>query len=159
MKKIREDYIGNVYKNKTTHGLKRGIIDKHLNRFLPPSFSSFCGIWLTNEPVPHNTNLTDNGRALLAGAITCKRCRSILNLSIEHVEEPDYYLILDIDDYPIVARKTLGEIKIVLHDLIDKEGAKYVETDCRIVGIKEVEQFSFKIIPKGYDIVLHKKEG
>ncbi len=158
--KIREDYIGNIYKNKTTHGLKRNI-DKNNNPYHSPSFSSFCGIWLANEPILHNTNLTDNDRALLAGAITCKKCRSILNLSLEQSEEPTYYLIID----------TSGDTKPVLVELVDtiEEAEKVLawklnEEDetpddiCkfRIVGVKEVERYYHKIKSKEYKVKLYK---
>ncbi|KKK86326.1 hypothetical protein LCGC14_2764390 [marine sediment metagenome] len=158
--KIRTDYIGNVYKDKKIHGLKRNT-DKYGN------FQSlaFCGCnynWTDYRPPCPNP--AENDRALLAGAITCKRCRSILNLSLERAEEPDYYLISDTTKgipedmpIPIAVCKSEEEVKDILKREAILHTANHVRIYYKIVGVKEVVKFSSEIISKGYEIKLHKQ--
>jgi hypothetical protein len=153
---IREDYMGNVYNGETIHGLKRW-----LKIVRTASHTTFCGgfyRWAADKPVDR---MSDEYRKLTAEKITCKRCRSILGLENKSSDEPDYYLILDTSNpnkiYPIVACKTQSGLKFDIHNLIDQNDSKYVEDNCRIVGVKEVSNIKIDIIPKGYDIILTKQ--
>lgn len=149
---IREDYIGNAHNGSVVHGLKRGN-----NTTLD---YSFCGVFFPSIGVEL---LSNDERALQSGAVNCKSCRNILNLSFRS-EKPDYYLIIDMadgipEDVPPVVASTKNEeyLKVILGHEIDRVGYEYVKANYRIIGVKEVENVLIDITAKGYDIVLTKQ--
>ena len=158
--KYIEDYIGNVFNGETIHGLKQRP-ESEL-----PAYSTFCGLdhrWSTDDP-PTGSPVSSRELAKIAEKITCKRCRSILGLSYEHSEKPDYFLIIDtsVSSLPsnVTACETLGEIKEYIKKVIQDEDIDLstCNTDrFRVVGVKEVSDIRIDIIPKGYDVILTKQ--
>ncbi len=79
MEKIRKDYVGNVYKGRKVHGLKRDI-NKSGDSTQLPTLSSFC-YYRFGWDAPKESSSNSRELAKIAERITCKRCRSILGLS------------------------------------------------------------------------------
>lgn len=158
--KIREDYVGNVVRGKTIHGLKYNTLNRS-------SIVLFCGSNY-NGCAHHRSaeKLSEVDKKSLAETITCNRCRHILgmsNKSPKKSEKPDYFLIIDTASgipkvlVPVAACRSTKELKDILDHEAGRQGFDHVKTYYQVVGLKKVEDIHFDIIPKGYDVVLTKQ--
>ncbi len=138
--KIRKDYVGNVSKGKTIHGLK-------YNTHKPTCIDLFCGC-NPNGTTHHISaeKIPEINRKAIAETITCKRCRSIIGLSDEASEKPDYYLIIDTRDennpHILELVDSVEEAEKALEWKLNEEG-ETLDSICRfrVTGVVEVERY------------------